>query len=113
MGHNAFSLTVPCDNDYSKRMSWRDLLPNFIIKQWDQIFKKIEVALVQFTPAYIKKNNSLFSPIIALIALVNCIILAGIAIGSFFTLLASLLVLYFILTKVFGIQFDQGDIFVV
>ena len=82
-----------------------------MIQQWDHWFKKVETALVSFTPAYITKNRSLFAPLIAVIAIVMAIILLGIAVGSFFSLFASLLVLYFILTKVFGIRLDIGDVF--
>lgn len=94
-------------------MSWRDLFPVFISKQWDSWFKKVEESLVYFTPTYVSKDKGLFSPIIALIALITSIILVGIAVGSFFSLFISLLVLYFILTKIFGISLNPGDVFVV
>lgn len=90
-----------------------DFLPDFVLNQWKTWFKRVESALVQFTPPYISKNNSLFSPLVALIALIASIFMIGIAIGSFFTLFSSLLVLYFILTKVFGIHLDTGDVFVI
>ena len=92
-------------------MNWKAVLPKFVVQQWDHWFKKMEAALVSFTPAYITKNRSLFAPLIALVAVVMAIVLLGIAVGSFFSLFASLLVLYFILTKVFGIRLDMGDVF--
>lgn len=94
-------------------MKWTRIIPDFISKQWSQWFQKIEGALVAFKPHYIAKNNNLFSPLIALIAVIWSIFLVGIAIGSFSTLFASLLVLYFILTKIFGISLETGDVFVV
>lgn len=90
-----------------------DFLPDFFVSQWKHWFKKVEGALVYFTPPYISKNDSLFSPLIAVVAIITAIFMIGIAMGSFFTLFTSLLVLYFILTKVFGIHLDAGDVFVV
>lgn len=92
-------------------MTWKTILPRFVVKHWDHWFKKVETALVSFTPAYITRNKSLFAPVIALIAIIMAIVLLGIAVGSFFSLFASLLVLYFIITKVFGIRLDIGDVF--
>lgn len=94
-------------------MKWRSLLPDFIGKTWEHWFKKMEMALVSFTPPYISRNNNLFAPLIALVAIIMAIVLVGVAVGSFFSLFASMLVLYFILTKVFGIRLDLGDVFVV
>lgn len=94
-------------------MKWQDLLPGFVTQQWDKWFKKVDEALVYFTPAYVSKENSLFSPLIAVVALIAAIFLFGLAIGSFFTLFSSLLILYFILTRVFGIHLNPGDIFTV
>lgn len=74
---------------------------------------RVDVALAPFAPAYISKKPTFFSPIVALVALIFSIYLIGVAIGSFFTLFTSLLVLYFILTKIFGIQLEAGDVFVV
>ena len=48
--------------------------------------------------------------LVALIAIIWAIFLLGIAIGSFFMFFSSMLVLYFIITKVFGIRVDLGDI---
>lgn len=94
-------------------MSLRDILPGFITKQWDHWFKKIETALVSFTPPYLPKNSSLFAPLVAVVALIMAIVLVGLSVGSFFVLFSSLLVLYFILTKIFGIRLDMGDVFAV
>ncbi len=91
-------------------MSLRNFFPKFITKQWDNWIRKVEEHLVYFTPPYISHQNSLFSPLVALVALIASIVLLGIAIGSFFALFSSLLVLYFILTKVFGIRLDLGDV---
>ncbi len=94
-------------------MNLKDYLPQFITKHWDQLFKKVEGALTYFTPSYISKNNTFFSPLVAVVALILVILLTGIAIGSFFMLFSSLLVLYFILTKIFGIHLEQGDVFAI
>ncbi|HBF12129.1 MAG TPA: hypothetical protein DDW49_01860 [Deltaproteobacteria bacterium] len=94
-------------------MTWYSFVPDFILKQWDKWFQKAEGSLIYFSPSYISKKNNLFSPLIAIIAIISSIVLIGVAIGSCFTLLASLLVLYFILTKIFGIRLDMGDTFVV
>lgn len=94
-------------------MNWRRIVPQFFTKQWDHWFKKMEGTLVYFAPSYVSKNNNLFSPVIAVVALITAVVLLGIAMGSFFTLFASLLVLYFILTKIFGLHLDAGDVFVV
>ncbi|MBX7147998.1 hypothetical protein K1X76_02840 [bacterium] len=94
-------------------MTWKQFIPGFLTRQWDIWFKKMENALVYFTPTYVTKNDSLFSPLVAVVALILAVFLVGVAIGSFFTLFASLLVLYFILSKIFGIRLDAGDIFVV
>ena len=91
-------------------MRLKDLLPGFIAKQWEKWFNKVEAALIYFTPTYVPQDNSLFSPLVAVVALIASIFLLGLAIGSFFTLFTSLLVLYFILTKVFGIRFDMMDV---
>jgi len=91
-------------------MSWKNFVPNFISNKWDDLFKKVEGALVYFTPAYVSKKNTLFSPIIAITAIIWAIFLLGVAIGSFFMFFASLLVLYFIITKIFGIRLDLGDV---
>ncbi|OGQ08420.1 MAG: hypothetical protein A3G32_10040 [Deltaproteobacteria bacterium RIFCSPLOWO2_12_FULL_40_28] len=94
-------------------MKIKDFLPRFMLRQWEQWFKKMEGALVYFTPSYVAKNNHWFSPLIAVVALIMVVVLVGIAVGSFFSLFASLLVLYFILTKIFGIRLETGDIFVI
>ena len=91
-------------------MKLKDFIPNFVTKQWNKWFNKVEEALVYFTPTYFPKENTLFSPIVAVVGLIAAIFLMGLAIGSFFTLFTSLLVLYFILTKVFGIRFDMMDV---
>jgi hypothetical protein len=94
-------------------MNWKKILPDFLTKQWDGLFRKAENAMVYFSPAYVSKTNGLFSPLIAVIALIMVIILSGIAIASFFLLFSSLLTLYFILTKVFGIHLDTGEVFAI
>ncbi len=92
-------------------MKWKDFLPQFLTSQWDHWSRKFEEALISFTPSYISKRNTFFSPLIALVALIASIFLLGLAVGSFFTLFTSLLVLYFILTKIFGIRLDMmGDV---
>lgn len=92
------------------KMTLRDFIPKFVVNQWDNWAKKIEEGLVYLTPPYISRHNSFFSPLVALVALITAIVLFGVAIGSFVTLFTSLLVLYFILTKVFGIRLDMGDV---
>lgn len=94
-------------------MKWTDFIGEYVSKQWSTWAKRIEAALVSFTPPYISRHNSFFSPLVALIALITAIVLVGLAIGSFFVLFSSLLILYFILTKVFGIRLDFGDVLVV
>lgn len=93
------------------QMKWDKFIPQFLSQQWSYWTQKFEAALVSFTPPYISKQNKFFSPLIALVALIAAIFLLGLAVGSFFTLFTSLLVLYFILTKVFGIRLDMmGDV---
>lgn len=94
-------------------MKWNTILPDFISRHVDDLIRKVEGALVYFTPSYVRQNNRLFSPVIAVVAVIIAVISMGIAIGSFFSLFSSLLVLYFILTRVFGIRLDTGDIVVV
>ena len=94
-------------------MTLLDFIPKFISKQWNQWTKKLEESLVHFTPSYIPKQNSFFSPLVAVVAVIVTIVLLGLAFGSFFTLFTSLLVLYFILTKVFGVRLDLADVVVV
>ncbi len=94
-------------------MTLRDFIPKFITKQWDQWTKKLEEGLIQFAPSYIPRKNTFFSPLIAVVALIMAIVLVGLAFGSFFTLFTSLLVLYFILTKIFGLRLDLADVVVV
>lgn len=91
-------------------MKWPHFFPPFISKYWESWIRKVEEGLTSFTPLYISRRNSFFSPLVALVALIASIVLLGIAIGSFFSLFSSLLVLYFILTKVFGIRLDMADI---
>lgn len=92
-------------------MKWKNLVPEFLGRYWAICSKKLEGTLAQFTPSYITKNNNIFSPIIAVVALLALVFFAGLALGSFVTLFSSLLILYFVLTKVFGIHIDQGDVF--
>ncbi|MBI2339156.1 MAG: hypothetical protein HYU99_02155 [Deltaproteobacteria bacterium] len=91
-------------------MKWQNFVPEFVVNQWNHWFKKVEGALVYFIPPYVSRKNTFFSPLIALVALIWAIFLLGIAIGSFFMFFASLLVLYFIVTKVFGVRIDLGDV---
>lgn len=94
-------------------MNWKKIIPKFVSNQWDQLFKRVENAMVYFSPSYVSKNDNFFSPLIAIVAIISVIFLAGIAIASFFMLFTSLLVLYFILTKIFGIHLDAGDVFAI
>lgn len=91
-------------------MNWRKLVPQFFTKQWNFWVSKVEGSLVTFVPSYVSKENTLFSPLISLVALITAILVTGLAIGSFFTLFTSLLVLYFIMTKIFGIDLELGDV---
>ena len=91
-------------------MSWRNFVPNFVTHKWDSWFRKVENALVYFTPKYVAKKNTFFSPVIAVVALILAILFLGLAIGAFFVFFSSLLVLYFIITKVFGIQLDLNEV---
>jgi len=94
-------------------MRIKDYIPKFLTRQWKNWSKKVEKALVLFTPDYAKTSNHLFAPVIAVVAVIMTILLIGVAIGSFFSLFSSLLVLYFIFTKIFGIRLDASDVFVV
>lgn len=93
--------------------NWKAFVPEFVVMQWDTWFKKVENSLIYFTPAYVSKTNTFFSPLVAVIAIIMTIVMLGTALGSFFVLFTSLLVLYFILTKIFGINLEAGDVFVV
>lgn len=94
-------------------MPWQKILPRFVTRHWNTWSKKLEKALVSFTPVYVSKDHSFFSPLIAVISVLTMILLFGVAVGSFFSLFSSLVLLYFILTKVFGFRMDLGEVFVV
>lgn len=71
----------------------------------------MEQALVYFKPAYLSQNHQWFSPVVAIVALIMTIVLIGVALTSFMSLFISLLVLYFIITKIFGIELAAPDVF--
>jgi hypothetical protein len=94
-------------------MKWKKIIPEFISKSWEKWFYKVENALVLFQPTYISKQKDYFSPIVMVVALISIIFCIGIAITSFFLLFTSLLVLYFILSRVFGLDLSKEPIIVV
>jgi hypothetical protein len=61
----------------------------------------------------LRRNRGLFAPVVMVLAVLWAIVTAGLAVGSFFTLFLSLLILYFIITRVFGIQLNLDDVVVV
>ena len=51
-------------------MTWHTLLPEIVVKYWDDFARKVENALIYFMPAYVSKKSFLFSPLIAVIAII-------------------------------------------
>ena len=106
-------MTILKNETRERLVKWTDFISEYVSKQWSTWARRIEATLVSFTPPYISRHNNFFSPLVALVALITAIVLVGLAIGSFFVLFSSLLILYFILTKVFGVRLDFGDVLVV
>lgn len=75
--------------------------------------KTVETAIQPFHGQTLKKEQGLFAPIIFIVAVLWTILTVGIAIGSLFTLFGSLLVLYFIITRIFGIDVNLSEVVVV
>jgi hypothetical protein len=77
------------------------------LNQWFQSWSKtVEIALMPFQTYTIRTHQGLFSPLIFVVAVLWTLLTVGTAIGAFVTFFGSLLVLYFILTKVFGVEFE-------
>lgn len=98
----------------------KTLLENFFLQishrkypfyKWYKNFERSQNQIANFNP--LQKNTSLLKPFIFAAALLSTILASGIAIGSFFALFFSLLFLYFILTKVFGIQLNFDDVVII
>ena len=94
-----------------------DSIKGFIKNIYDQHFKwwakKTENALLQFRQETIKKDNKLFSPVIFVLAAIMAIISGAVALGSLISMFCSLLVLYFILSQIFGLNLNLADVVVV
>lgn len=92
-------------------MRWKDFITTLVTRHWNNWFKKVERTLTLFTSPYVPQENHYFSPVKTLLAVITSIILLAVAIGSFCSVVISLIVIYFILTRFFGIDFD--DVYVV
>lgn len=91
-----------------------DLFSGFSVQDLFQSFsERLEQALTVFRPMFLKRDNGLLSPVILILAVLWAIVTMGVAIGSFFSLFFSLLILYFIVTRVFGIHLNLDDVVVV
>lgn len=66
----------------------------------------LELALAYFTPTILSKDKSFLAPLVACIAVLGLVIFASWAVGALFQLLLSLSVIYFVVTKIFGIRVD-------
>lgn len=94
-------------------MEWKKYVPKFVTKSWQKWTEKANLALVAFKPTHIPKNSQYFSPVVVVIALITVIFGIAIAITSFLTLFTSLLVLYFVLSKIFGLDFNPNQVYTV
>ena len=55
------------------------------------------------------RRSNQANPLVYLMAAIGTIVTIGVSLGSFFTLFASLLLLYFLLTRVFALDFKQFE----
>lgn len=91
-----------------------DLFGGFSAQDLFQSFsERLDQALAAFRPVFLRRDNGFLSPVILILAVLWAIVTTGVAIGSFFTLFLSLLILYFIVTRVFGIHLNLDDVVVV
>lgn len=77
---------------------------------WYQSFEQSANTLSQ---RHILQNHALLKPLIFVGAILTTIVSSGIAIGAFFTLIFSLLFIYFVMTKIFGIELGFHDVVIV
>jgi hypothetical protein len=81
-------------------------LPRF---NWPFWRRKLEVQLMAFSGVPHSKLKGQANPIVILVAVLWSIVTIGVSLGSFFTLFASLLLLYFLLTRIFGLDFKKFE----
>lgn len=91
----------------------KDLFNTMLFNPFREWSGTLEKARAKFKPSMFKKDQHLFAPIVFIIALIWTIVMVGLAIGSMVTLFCSLLILYFILSRIFGINMTWEDVVVV
>lgn len=60
-----------------------------------------------------RKGQGLLAPLVFIIALLWVIVTIGLAFGSLLVFFCSLLVLYFVFTKIFGVKLNWDEVVVV
>lgn len=81
---------------------------------FSQLQQLVERTLSGFTTAQrvlafwgpVTDASSLVAPLLAIAAVLMLAVLTGIAVGSLGTLIVALMILYLLLTEVFGVSFD-------
>lgn len=86
------------------------LNPRQLIRKWT---RKMDRTLSKIHYENIAGRRGVKSPFVMVLATLASIVAVGIALGSFFSLILSLLTVYFIFTKLFGIHINLDDIVVV
>ena len=84
--------------------------PRQLLKFWT---RKMDRALSKIRYESSTKTRGGFAPVLLVVAALWSLGAIGVAIGSFLSLILSLLTLYFIFTKLFGIQLNLDEIVVV
>lgn len=90
--------------DLSRHLDPREFLKIFS--------RKVERALSSIRREHTPKKRGA-STTIAIIATLFGIVMTGVGLVSFISLIISLLCLYFIFSKIFGIRFDLDDVVIV
>jgi|APSaa5957512535_1039671.scaffolds.fasta_scaffold70207_3 hypothetical protein len=88
----------------------KEVLQTLYQRSFHKWSKNIEQTIVNYKPRSILRERKLFAPMIFVIASLITIVSMGIALGSLLSLFCSLLILYFVFSKIFGIRLDIGDV---
>ena len=81
----------------------KEVLQTLYQRSFHKWSKNIEQTIVNYKPRSILRERKLFAPMIFVIASLITIVSMGIALGSLLSLFCSLLILYFVFSKIFGI----------
>ncbi len=90
--------------------NWKTTVSDFYNTYLKFLGRDLSRAIDRFKGGSMQKNQGLLAPLIFIIAVLWTIVTIGLAFGSLLTFFCSLLVLYFIFTKIFGVNLDLSDV---